>query len=89
MTNLDVSRRLLSVKETASRLGVSQESVRRRIRDGSIPAVKLGSGPKAPFRIDPQPGQSTTASGEGFSRATKEKRSGIAEQPRDGVHDCP
>jgi excisionase family DNA binding protein len=52
MTNLDVSRRLLSVKETASRLGVSQESVRRRIRDGSIPAVKLGSGPKAPFRID-------------------------------------
>jgi excisionase family DNA binding protein len=72
MTNLDVSRRLLSVKETASRLGVSQESVRRRIRDGSIPAVKLGSGPKAPFRIDRNRGSRPPPAARAF-RAPRKK----------------
>jgi excisionase family DNA binding protein len=45
-------RRLLSVRETAERLGLSQESVRRRIRRGELPALRLGEGPKVPLRID-------------------------------------
>lgn len=39
--------------EVAVRLGVHKSTVYRRIKDGSIPVVKLGAGriyvPKAPF----------------------------------------
>ena len=43
---------LLTVDETARMLGVSPATVRRRIRAGEIPALKLGRGPAAPVRVD-------------------------------------
>ena len=43
--------RLLSVEQVARRLGCSPATVRRRIYSGELPAVKLGSGPKAPVRV--------------------------------------
>jgi excisionase family DNA binding protein len=43
---------LLTKKEVAERLGVSERTIHRRIRDGSIPAVRLGSGRMSPVRID-------------------------------------
>ena len=42
---------LLTVEETARRLGVSTITIRRHIRDGSIPAVRLGYSPASPLRI--------------------------------------
>jgi excisionase family DNA binding protein len=37
------SHALLTVRECAQRLRVSQETIRRRVDDGSLAAVKLGS----------------------------------------------
>lgn len=45
--------KLLTVAQVARRLGVSEQSVRRRIRAGSIPAVRLGPTDRYPIRIDP------------------------------------
>ncbi len=45
---------LLTVAETAERLRQSQETVRRKIREGVIPAIRLGAGPRAPLRVDDQ-----------------------------------
>ncbi len=45
--------RLLSVSEVAQILGVSTQSVGRWIRSGSLPAVRLGSGPAARLRVAP------------------------------------
>jgi excisionase family DNA binding protein len=42
---------LLTVTEVAERLRCSEPTVRRRIRDGQIPAVKLGQG-RSVIRID-------------------------------------
>ena len=42
---------LLTVAETAELLGVSKKTVRRRVRDGSLPAVRLGGAPHFPIRI--------------------------------------
>ena len=44
-------RHLLTVAEAAELLNVSTSTVRRRIWDGEIPAVRLGSGPQPPVRI--------------------------------------
>jgi excisionase family DNA binding protein len=44
--------KLLRVDQVARRLGVSSQTVRRRISSGDLPALKLGSGPKAPIRVD-------------------------------------
>jgi excisionase family DNA binding protein len=43
----------LTVPEVADRLSVSVRTVRRRIDLGEIPAVRLGSGPQPPVRVDP------------------------------------
>jgi excisionase family DNA binding protein len=43
--------RLLSVKEAAYLVGMSNVSLYRRIDSGALPAIRLGSGPKAPIRI--------------------------------------
>src|SRR5262249_22759516 len=43
---------LLTVEEVAERLRVSIWSVYRRIESGEIPAVRLGSGPRSPIRVD-------------------------------------
>jgi excisionase family DNA binding protein len=40
-----MEKKMLSVKEAAGRLGYSSDTVRRRIRDGSIRAAKLPSRP--------------------------------------------
>jgi excisionase family DNA binding protein len=43
----------LSVQQVAERLGVCDETVRRRIRSGALPAYRLTDGRTAPLRIDP------------------------------------
>ena len=43
---------LLTVGEVALRLRQSPRSVRDKIAAGEIPAVKIGSGPRAPIRVD-------------------------------------
>lgn len=45
--------RLLTVAETARELGCSPDTVYRRVESGAWPAVRLGEGPKAPIRLDP------------------------------------
>jgi len=44
--------RLLTVRETADRLAVGVSTVRRKIREGTLPAIRLGPGGAA-VRIDP------------------------------------
>jgi excisionase family DNA binding protein len=44
--------KLLTVREVGHRLGLSPWSVYRRIAAGDLPAVRLGSGPNAPLRVD-------------------------------------
>jgi len=41
-TLTDTQRRLLTVKETAARLGLHPMTVRSKIRRGDLPAVQLG-----------------------------------------------
>lgn len=36
------SRRVLTVREVADQLRISESTVRRRIKDGSLPTLKLG-----------------------------------------------
>jgi excisionase family DNA binding protein len=43
--------RLLTVKQAAFLVGMSPVSMYRRIDSGALPAIRLGSGPKAPIRI--------------------------------------
>lgn len=50
MSTLAPERQLLTVRETAERLRVSEKSVRRRIAAGVIPAVSLG-GPGSAVRV--------------------------------------
>jgi excisionase family DNA binding protein len=44
--------RLLKVSETAERMSVSPWTVYRMISRGDLPAIRLGSGPCAPLRVD-------------------------------------
>jgi len=44
--------KLLTVPEVARRLRQSQESIYRKIRSGEIPAVRIGSGPRPPLRVN-------------------------------------
>jgi excisionase family DNA binding protein len=46
-----VESELLRVPEVAERLRCSDEVVRRKIRSGDLPGVRLGSGPRAPLRV--------------------------------------
>lgn len=50
MTPPDTDGHLLCAKEVAKRLGVSLRSVRRLIRDGKIPALRIGHA----VRVDPE-----------------------------------
>jgi excisionase family DNA binding protein len=43
--------RLLTVREVATRLGVNERTVRRKIEAGVLPAVRLGPGRSA-IRVD-------------------------------------
>jgi excisionase family DNA binding protein len=42
---------LLTVRETAARLGQGESTIRRKIREGSILAVRLGESRQAPIRV--------------------------------------
>lgn len=41
----------LSVKEMAEALGVHPETIRNHIRDGNIPAIRIGDSQKSHWRI--------------------------------------
>jgi excisionase family DNA binding protein len=43
---------LLSVGEVALRFNQSEFTIRAKVRDGTLPAVRIGNGPKAPIRFD-------------------------------------
>jgi excisionase family DNA binding protein len=43
---------LLTTAQVARRLKQSEEVVRRKARDGTLPALRLGGGPRAPLRFD-------------------------------------
>jgi excisionase family DNA binding protein len=43
--------RLLTVRETAARLGQGESTIRRKIRSGELLAVKFGHGARAPVRV--------------------------------------
>ena len=49
--NTTEMQRLLSIAEVAERLGVSTKTVRRRISEGAIPAVKVGPAVNSPIRV--------------------------------------
>ena len=51
-TTHDPARPLLTVSEVADRLRVSVKTVRRRIESGELPAVRIGTGIRAPVRVD-------------------------------------
>jgi excisionase family DNA binding protein len=42
---------LLTIDEAAHALRQSRETVYRKIRSGELPAVRIGSGPRAPIRV--------------------------------------
>jgi hypothetical protein len=44
---------LLTTAQVARHLSQSEESIRRKARDGTLPVIRLGDGPKAPLRFDP------------------------------------
>jgi excisionase family DNA binding protein len=43
--------RLLTVGEVALRLRQSERTVRDKIADGSLRAIRIGDGPRAPIRV--------------------------------------
>jgi excisionase family DNA binding protein len=47
-----VETQLLTVAEVALRLRQSERTVRDKIASGQLPAVKIGTGPRAPIRVD-------------------------------------
>ena len=49
---LGQAQKLLTVDEAAAKLRVSRWSISRRVASGEIPALRVGSGPRAPIRID-------------------------------------
>jgi hypothetical protein len=42
----------MNAKELGLRLGLSPRRIRSKAKNGEIPSVKLGNGPKAPVRFD-------------------------------------
>ena len=51
-TTHDPARPLLTVPEVADHLRVSVKTVRRRIESGELPTLRIGSGTRAPVRVD-------------------------------------
>ncbi len=47
-------RALLTVPQAAERLAQGVSTIRRKISAGELPAIRLGTGPQAPVRIDPE-----------------------------------
>jgi excisionase family DNA binding protein len=44
---------LLTVAQVAELCACSQDTIRRRIREGDLPAVRLGAGGRKHLRVDP------------------------------------
>ena len=44
---------LLTIAAVAAKLGVHHKTVRRFIREGRLPAVRLGASSRSPLRVDP------------------------------------
>ena len=42
---------VLTVKGAAAELSCSETHVRRLIQDGDLPAIRLGDGPRSPYRV--------------------------------------
>ena len=53
MSTVAPQRPLLTVREAAERLAVSEKTIRRRIAEGAIPAVRVGTAKGQALRIDP------------------------------------
>ena len=81
---------LLTVRETAELLRQSEWSVRAKARNGEIPSVRVGVGPRAPIRIDadelaawiygsPQP----------IAPANEVARPGVGASPHGGLVELP
>lgn len=49
--NKIMEKRALTVEETAEVLSTHPETIRRMIREGGLFAVRLGSGPRSPYRV--------------------------------------
>lgn len=45
--------RLLTVGEVACTVVRAKRTVRDKINAGALPAIKIGTGPRAPIRVDP------------------------------------
>jgi hypothetical protein len=44
--------KLMNAKEFGLRIGLSPSRIRSKAKNGEIPSIKLGQGPKAPVRFD-------------------------------------
>jgi excisionase family DNA binding protein len=51
--NLLEETHLLTVAEVARHLQQTERTVRDKIASGTLPAIKIGTGPRAPIRVDP------------------------------------
>jgi excisionase family DNA binding protein len=51
---MTTSNQLLTVAQVAEDLGLSEQTVRRTIASGELPAIRLGLGPKTPIRVIPE-----------------------------------
>ena len=54
MNNTDATPRLLRLDEAAKRVPCSVSTLRRRIHEGALPAVRIGPSDNSPIRIDPR-----------------------------------
>lgn len=51
--SIDVQEPLLSIREVAEQLGVSEKKIRRLIASGELPALRLGRRQRSAVRVDP------------------------------------
>jgi excisionase family DNA binding protein len=52
VTDTQEHKRLMRVREVAAELDQSVSAVYRKVKNGEIPAVRLGSSPRSPLRIE-------------------------------------
>ena len=76
---------LLTVSEVASRLRQSERTVRDKIASGSLPAIRIGDGPRAPIRVESDEldawlhgsARRPQVGGEAFSSAASSRRAPV------------
>jgi excisionase family DNA binding protein len=67
-SNTSQYQRYLTPQEVAEVVGTSRKTIYRRIADGSLPAVRLGDGLRAPVRIGADDLDAYLARGRSFDR---------------------